>query len=112
MFRGGWRGGGGGGGGSADLVWATATTTTFSFTGTTNAVACDVSSNAMTVQLAAASTKTGKIFTIKHSAGPIATNPVTISSAGGTIDGLSTVVVGQSLSTTRVSSDGTNWQII
>jgi hypothetical protein len=113
MFRGNWRGGSGGGGGtSADLVWATVSSGTFTFTGTTNAVTCDVSSTAITVQLPLASSFTGKIYTIKHVSGPILTNPITITSSGGTIDGLTTIVVSQTKSTTRVSSDGTGWQII
>tara|TARA_R100000329_G_scaffold95303_3_gene79260 strand:- start:95 stop:772 length:678 start_codon:yes stop_codon:yes gene_type:complete len=105
--------GSGGSGGTADLVWGThSSAAKFTFTGSTNAVSCDVSSNAIEVELPQASSKSGKIYTIKHSAGPIATNSITISSAGGTVDGLATVVVSQNLSSTRASSDGTNWFII
>ena len=113
MFRGNWRSAsGGGGGGTSDLVWATATAGTFTFTGTTNAVKCDVSSTAITVQLPLASSFAGKIYTIKHTLGPILTNPITITSSGGSIDGLATIVVSQTKSTTRICSDGTDWQII
>ncbi len=115
MFRGNWRGtsgGGGGGGGSTEDVWAShSSSSTFTFTGTTNSVKCDVSSNPVTIQLPAASGNTGKVFRIKHYLGPIETNNITISSAGGTIDGLATIVVSQNKSNTRVSSDGANWII-
>ena len=113
MFRGNWRGsGGGGGGGGTALVWDSTSAATYSFSGNTNSLKVDVSSNAVAVTLPAPGGVSGQIFTVKHSAGNIGSNPITISSSSGTIDGLASLVMNQNLSTTRVSSDGTNWVLI
>ncbi len=117
MFRGNWRGssgggGGGGGGGTAELVWDATSTSSYTFSGSYNALKVDVTSNSVSVILPGASGYTGKVYTVKHVAGDISVYTISISSSSGTIDGLSSVTINQNLSTTRLSSDGTNWFII
>ena len=116
MFRGSFRAvssGGGGGGGSADLVWASASGSSFTFTGSQNAVKADVSSNPVEIQLPSAAASTGKIYTIKHVGGDLATNALTITSpTSGQIDGLSSIQLFQEKLAVRASSDGSDWSII
>ena len=115
MFKGSFRTStGGGGGGSANLVWASVGSGQSPFTvwGNVNAVAVDLTNGNVTVRLPAAAAHTGEIFTVKHDAGSIAANTLTVSSAGGTIDGLATINILQTQSSTRLSSDGSNWKVI
>ena len=62
-----------------------------------------------TFTLPAASSNTGRIITVKNEYGSGGSN--TIASAGGNIDGASTVSLGL-LKSRTVQSDGTNWQVI
>lgn len=115
MFRGSFRGGsgGGGGGGTDTLVWDTVTTPgTYTISGTTNAVEADVSAGSINVQLPAASAHGGKVFTVKHTAGNLASNALTLSSVSGNIDDAASYQIFQTLSSTRVASNGTRWNII
>jgi glutaminase len=79
---------------------------------TNTGVKVDVTAGAVAVLLPAAAGVAGEIFTVKHAAGTIATNSITVTSSGGTIDGGASIIMLQTLSTTRVSSDGTNWLVI
>ena len=115
MFRGSFRAvsSGGGGGGSADLTWSSTSSTSFSFSGNTNAVRVDVSSNAVDVILPApGGSNSGKIFTIKHIAGDLNTNNLTVTPTSGSIDDAASVTMFQNKSSIRVSSDGSNWNVI
>lgn len=115
MFRGSFRAvsSGGGGGGSSDLVWASTSSSAFTFTGTQNAVQADVGSNPVEIQLPSAAASAGKIFTIKHTNGDLATNSLTITSpTSGQIDGSSSVQLFQEKIAVRASSNGSDWSII
>lgn len=115
MFRGSFRNvsSGGGGGGSADLTWASTSSTAYSFSGSQNAVKADVSGNAVEIQLPSAAANTGKIFTVKHWAGDLATNSLTLTSpTSGQIDGSASIRLYQERIAVRASSDGADWSII
>ena len=102
------------GDGAASLTWTTVNNAGSPLTawGQSNAADVDVSSGDVTVQLPSASSTTGQIFTIKHSAGSLLSNTLKITSAGGLIDGLTEATITAEKSSTRVSSDGSNWKVI
>ena len=117
MFRGSFRAtsGGGGGGGGDDISWqaiSAASQQPYPMSAANNGVKVDVSAGAVSITLPAPAGVSGKIFTIKHSAGNIASNNITITATGSQIDGLASLVMTQNLSTTRVSSDGSDYIII
>ncbi len=53
----------------------------------------------------------GRVYVIKDESGTAATNNITVSSASGNIDGVSTFVMTTNYQSITVHSDGTNWFI-
>lgn len=118
MFRGSFRGssGGGGGGGGADITWSSKSYdgSAYAFAAGGNlGVYVNVSGGAVEVQLPSAAANSGKVYYVKHETGDLATNALTITSpTSGNVEGLTTLRIYQTQSTTKVSSNGTNWLIV
>lgn len=109
--------------GSSSARWATTCTKGFmtdveTFTAVSdtldvknNVALCDCTSNAITINLPAASTASGLQYHIKKT--DSSTNAVTIDADGSeTIDGAATQVINAQYQTLTIVSDGSNWHII
>ena len=119
MFRGGWRATQGGGGGTSTLGWASISSSnnpyTFSTTSGTNAVAVTMTTGDLDIMLPSAAAGVGLVYTIRHVAGSLTASLLKIKSNGGDVEGSPAgvgVIITSNQSTTRVSSNGTEWLII
>ena len=71
---------------------------------------CDSSSNAITINLPAASDSDDRIFYIKDKGGAAGTNNITIDPNGSeTIDGALTLVINSNYGNVQIVCDGSNW---
>ena len=118
MFRGGRRAVAGGGGGSTSLGWASINSSvspySFSVSSGTNALTVTMTGD-LDIMLPSASAGSGLIYTIRHISGSLTSNLLKIKSNGGNVEGNAAgvgVTITSSQSTTRVSSNGTEWLII
>lgn len=92
------------------MVWGISTiTTTTTLDSTHNTVICNSAGGAITVNLPAAASNTGRVYSIKRSG----TNNVTIDpNSAELIDGAATKVLITNLTGVMIQCDGTGWQII
>lgn len=85
-------------------------TTTYAVLDQDDVILADATAGAFPVTLPTAVGRTGRRFIVKRmNAGG---NAVTIASAGGTIDGAATVVLGTQYFVRTLASNGTNWVVI
>ncbi len=88
----------------------TVTASSVTLNGEDHIVICDCTSNAITVNLPAASTS-GRIYSIKKI--DASGNAVTVDGNGSeTIDGATTATISSQYDDIRIVSDGSNWHII
>jgi len=74
-------------------------------------VGVDTSSKAITITLPSVP-KSGKIYTIKDVGGNATTNPITITPASGTIDGVASLTINTNYGKVNLITDGMNWYTI
>lgn len=80
--------------------------------GSNNVILANVSTGPVTLNLPAANTCTGRVYTIKRQ-GPSLTNTLTINSGGGQIEAQANYVLsGPNKEVVQLISDGLNWWII
>ncbi|NSL90113.1 hypothetical protein [Chitinophaga solisilvae] len=82
-----------------------------SLTETDNTVLVDASGSAVTITLPPATNISGRVYTIKKTAGSI-DNGVTIQPTGGQIEGGSSYIIYNSYTFVTIQTDGTNWWVI
>lgn len=90
------------------LTLVRAVSGTYAVTGGTVFV-CDPSGGGFTFTLPEANQNTGRLIIVKHVG---ASGTITVASAGGTIDGETSVLVTQQWSAVHFVSDGSNWVIV
>lgn len=74
---------------------------------------CDISGGSITLTLASAVNRAGRLFIIKHVAGAFGVNNITVNtSAGQTIDGAASYVFTTAYEVIRLQSDGVNWYTV
>lgn len=81
-------------------------TTAYTITATDSTILADAAGSTFQVTLPNASSIAGRIYTIKRIN---ATNNVTVGSAGGAIDGVTTKTLGSQYAAATFQTDGTNW---
>jgi len=73
-------------------------------------IGVDTSSSAVTITLATADCKAGKVVIINDEGGNAGTNNITVATEGSeTIDGSATATISSNNGTLRLYSDGSNW---